>query len=305
METKPSAREKAGRLDARLGRGLRSLSFKVLFGTAVILLLPALLIAGVLSVGWNQLTDIKVHHDRSIRPVQKYVERAKTNINKTQADIRRALKKARDVQEIATISMRQKEASALAIQIASIVKAAPPEQREKPTLIPEIRRLLTVKHFGSESETLIVIHKKPVYDAQHHMLRPWQHIIGMYWDAEQVGKPLSHAHKNYDKLIVDRGWEQKLLSAVKRPGFVTATLFIYKIYSRSPVAKPGTSAPTGGPAKGSNASPRASRENNDLYLMAHIPGTNWSLAARTTLTGPVQKLIDNVVTEFNKVKVSL
>jgi methyl-accepting chemotaxis protein len=305
MESQTPAPEEGRHADTRPARGIRSLSFKVLFGTAVILLLPAIMIAGVLSIGWDKLSDIKVRHDRSIRPVRKYVERAKTNINKTQADIHRALKKARDVQEIASIRMRQKEASALATQIASIVKATPAEQRRRPTQIPEVRRLLDSSHFGPDSETIIVIHHEPVYDAKGNLVRNWQHIIGLYWDAEYVGKPLGKAHKNYDKLIVDRSWEQKIKSAVKRPGLGSATLFVYKIYSRAPTSQPsGTPSPKRSPG-GVKAPKPSAPDDHDLYLLAHIPGTNWSLAARTSLTGPVQQLIDNVVTEFNKVKASL
>ncbi len=299
MEPQTPSPDGSQHADARAGRGIRSLSFKVLFGTAVILLLPAIMLAGVLSIGWGKLSDIKTRHVRSIQPVRKYVERAKTNINKTQADIQRALKKARDVQEIATIRMRQKEASALATQIASIVKATPADQRNKPTQIPEVRRLMESKHFGPDSETLIVIHHEPVFDAKGNPVRAWQHLIGLYWDTEYVGKPVGAAHKNYDKLIVDRTWEHKIKSAVKRPGLGSATLFVYKIYSRAPTRS--TKRPSG-----KKGAPRASgQDDHDLYLLAHIPGTNWSLAARTSLTGPVQQLIDNVVTEFNKVKTSL
>ncbi|MFH2009927.1 MAG: methyl-accepting chemotaxis protein [bacterium] len=296
---------------ARSGKGMRSISFKVLFGTAVMLLLPGFMITAVLSIGWDKLSEIKTRHDRSIQPVRKYVEAAKKNINNTQADIQRALKKARDVQETATIRMRQKEASALAVQIASIVKAAPADQRAWPTQIPEVRRLLEAKHFGSDAETLIVMHRPPVFDAKGTLVRSWQHVIGLYWDAEQVGKSLSKAHKNYDKLIVDRGWEQKIQGAVKSPGFGTATLFVYKIFSRGLQSKPGPGK-AGKPGSGSVAPPGSSsataspsQEDHDLYLLAHIPGTNWSVAARTSLTGPVQKLIKDVVTEFKKVKESL
>jgi len=305
MEPHTPTPDRERHAEANAGRGIRSLSFKVLFGTAVILMLPAVMIAGVLSIGWSKLSDIKIRHDRSIRPVRIYVERAKTNINKTQADIQRALKKARDVQEIATIRMRQKEASALATQIASIVKATPAEQRRKPTQIPEVRRLLESKHFGPDSETLIVIHNEPVYDAKGNPVRSWQHLIGLYWDAEYVGKPLGKAHKNYDKLIVDRSWEQKIKSAVKRPGLGSATLFVYKIYSRAPTTGPSSPRSPKGSAGGNKGSKPSGQDDHDLYLLAHIPGTNWSLAARTSLTGPVQQLIDNVVTEFNKVKASL
>ena len=305
MESQTPTPEMEKKGGSRPGKGLRSLSFKVLFGTAVILILPALMIAGVLSIGWDKLTDIKTQHERSIRPVRKYVERAKTNINKTQADIQRALKKARDVQEIATIRMRQKEASALATQIASIVKASPAEQRKKPTQLPEVRRLLDSKHFGPDSETLIVIHNEPIYDAKGNPVRSWQHLIGLYWDAEYVGKPLGKAHKNYDKLIVDRGWEQKIKSAVKRPGLGSATLFVYKIYSRASTTAPiSPKSPKRSPGRPAGAK-KPGQDDHDLYLLAHIPGTNWSLAARTSLTGPVQQLIDNVVTEFHNVKASL
>jgi methyl-accepting chemotaxis protein len=275
------------------------------FAVAVLmLLLPAALIGTVLYVGWGQLDDIRKVHERSIQPVRKHVERAKTDINVTQGDIQRALKKAQDVQEIAAIRMRQKEATALATQIASIVKATPPEQRAQPNRIPEVRRLLESKHFGSDSEVLIVMHREPTYDAEGKLLRPWRHIIGLYWDTELIGKPIGKAHKNYDDLIVTRSWEKKIKGAKGHPGLGGATLFVHKIYARTQATRrtaPRPAAPRGTAPDDDADLP----EEHDLYLLAYIPGTHWSLAARTNLTGPVQRLIDNVVTEFRKVKTSL
>jgi methyl-accepting chemotaxis protein len=289
---------------ARPGRRFRSINFKVFAVAASMLVLPGLLIGYVLWIGWGKLLDIKSIHERTIQPVRQHVERAKVDISVTQGDIQRALKKAQEVQEQATIHIRQKEATALAIQIASIAKGATPEQRQRPDRLPEIKRLLDAMPFGAGSEALVVVHYPPVLDAQGKMERPWQHLIGVYWDADSVGKTIGSVQKNYDDLIVTKNWESRIRGAENQPVLAGTTLFDSKIYPRTQAAgRPGGSPRT----SDGEPSPSAAlvQEENDLYLLAHIPGTTWSLAARTDLTGPVQQLIDNVVSEFSKVKTSL
>lgn len=284
------------------GVGVHSISFKVFSAAVLVLILPALLIGTVLYVGWTQLQDIRGVYARSIQPVRQHVARAKRDIRVTQEDIRRALQRARDVRELAAVRMRQREATALAIQIASIAKAAPPEQRNYPSRLPEVARLLKGKHFGADSEVLIVVHKEPVLGPGGQIVRPWRHIVGLYWDTDFIGKPIGELNKNYVDLIASSHWEQKLRSAMGKPGFGGATLFDKKIYARASSShRPAPRSPAG-PRDASAASPRG---DQDLYLLAYIPGTHWSLAARTDLTGPVQRLIDSVVLEFNKVKTSL
>lgn len=288
--------------NARAGSGIHSISFKVLSAAVLMLILPALLIGTVLYVGWTQLQDIRAVYARSIQPVREHVARAKRDIRVTQEDIRRALQRARDVRELAAVRMRQREATSLAIQIASIAKAAPADQRNYPSRLPEVARLLKGKHFGADSEVLIVVHKEPELGPAGQIVRPWRHTVGLYWDTDFIGKPIGELNKNYVDLIASSHWEQKLRSAMGKPGFGGATLFDKKIYAR---ASSSHRTASGSPSAPKDGTVPAARGDQDLYLLAYIPGTHWSLAARTDLTGPVQRLIDSVVLEFNKVKTSL
>lgn len=288
----------------RPGVGRHSLNLKVIAVSAIMLILPGLLIGIVLWIGWNQLRDIKEIHERTIQPVRSHVERAKTDIHVTQGDIQRALKTARDVQEGAIIQIRQKEATALAIQIASIAKASALDQRLHPARIPEIQRILDSKPFGMDSEALVVTHHPPVFDAQGTPGGHWQHLIGAYWDREAVGKPIGSADKNYDDLIVSTQWEKRVKGAENQPLLAGATLFGKKAYPRAP-STGRLPPPSGGGAREPQQEGTAARDEIDLYLIAHIPGTTWSLVARTDMKGQVQQLIDSVVAEFHKVKTSL
>jgi methyl-accepting chemotaxis protein len=284
--------------DGPPGKNYHSIRFRLLLGVFLMLLAPGLLLLAIMLTGLYKLSDIQARHARSISPVSEFVTRAKGDIKVTQGDIARALRTAEDVQDTAAIRMRQKEAYALAIEIASLTKAASPEQRTSPARIPEIARLLETKQFGADAETLIVVHRPPVYDDKGNLLQGWQHTIGYYWDAQAVGKSLDQAHRNYLDLLVEKNWEQQIKSASREPGLGGTTLFASKPYARE---SRGNEPPGGGGA----AAGEAAVGDHDLYLLAYIPGTSWSLAARTSLSGPVERLISKVVTEFKKVKISL
>ncbi|MCD6498567.1 MAG: methyl-accepting chemotaxis protein [Deltaproteobacteria bacterium] len=275
---------------------LHGLTFKLLVASLTLVVLPVGAALIVMGYATKRLTEIRRVHRRSIIPVSKHIGRARNDIGNTHLRIRVGLRRGREVIDKAVKEIRQQEAFAVAGQIAALIRAAPARLRNNPSTVPGLRKyLLEEARIGPSSDNLILVHEPDVLGAKGTILKKGRDIVALHLDDQVVGHDLTAIRRpwanNLLNLIVSKGWRALLHTRQAKSALPGAT----RLFRGQPFE---TGKPTG--TKG-----QATQDYWIITYIGKVNGKAWSLAARTSLRGPVQVLLSSVLDEFGNVSSSL
>jgi len=273
------------------------LTIKLLVASLTLVVLPVGAALVVMGYATRRLSEIRRVHRRSIIPVSKHISRARNDIGNTHLRIRVGLRRGREVIDKAVKEIRQQEAFAVAGQVAALVRAAPPRLSNTPSTVPGLRKyLLEEARIGPSSDNLILIHEPDVWGPKGTILKKGRDIVALHLDDQVVGQDLTAIRRpwanNLLNLMVSKGWKD-LLRARRAKSALPGPTRLFR----------GQTFETGKPTTGSKNAP-----TQDYWLVTYIGRINgkaWSLAARTSLRGPVQVLLSSVLDEFGNVSSSL
>jgi twitching motility protein PilJ len=265
----------------------------------LLVLLPVIATGILLYFANRGLSTIQRVHRKSIDPVSKHVSQARNETSSTQDRIHSALNRGTKKIDNAIKQIRQKEAYAIASQVAALLKAAPPRFRNDPATVPGLRKyLLEEARLGPSSDNMILVHE-PEITREGKVVKPRRDLILLHLDEDLMGKDLADLAKaghawatNLNNLIAYSKWRQAIwkVASAKSRMIGGSRLFRGKVFESTQPNQP-----------------RGTRTEDywTLTYVDNVGGRIWSLASRTTLRGPVQTLLSAVVADFGTVRKNL
>ncbi len=276
---------------------LTGLTLKLLVSTLLLVLLPLVATLLVMSRTAGKLNEIRSAHRKSLTPISKNIEQARNDIVNTHMRIHAGLRRSKQAIDRALRQIRQQEVIAVAAQAAALVKLAPAQLRKDPLHVPGLKKyLLDQASIGVDSDNMILIHEPDQFDARGHLLKKGRDMVGLHQDKEVLGQDLAR---------VRRPWANQLLNLLVSSGYRD---LVRKIpISSSPM--PGQVRLIKGQlyesAPGTDVAGKSTQHYWVITYLATVGNARWSLATRTQLKGPVQRLLSGVVEEFNNVSTGL
>ena len=270
------------------------LTLKLVLATLLLVLLPLATTVLVLGRASRKLGEIRRSHVESVQPLSKHIELARREIENTHIRIHKGLRTSRDAIDEAIRRIRIQEVLAVATQAAAFVRMAAARGRADPARIPELKRfLLEDATVGPSSEAMVLIHEPDEYGPGHKLLKKGRDILALHRDTALAGQDVTRirtpwANRLLD-LLVSTGYRDKIRNLAGKPA--GSPLSVHLVASKSYEKMGSTGRPT--------------TEYWVVCYMAVMGQRVWSLAVRTTLSGPIKELLSGVADEFGKVSASL
>ncbi len=285
---------KNGKRDKKTGpgSGLSGLSFKLLATSVLLVVIPV--IATLLLAGYatGKLTSIRRVHRQSIDPIGENVRQARNDIVNTHNRIHIGLRRGRETIDKAVEKIRRQQASAVASQLAAMIRAVPEESRQEPSKLPHLPEYLFQAKVGPDSENFLLIHEPDTLDSEGRVMTHGSNIIAMHEQAALIGQPLESLNYSWSNsvlnLIISSGWKKTLREHQDTGDKIVGTLL---------------------PFEGQSFDPPKGQDEAPIYWTLTYIGTfngkAWTLVSKTTLRGPVYELLSRLVEEFGTVSMSL
>jgi hypothetical protein len=210
--------KKERKSDAGLGSKLTGLSFKLLATSVLLVILPVIATLLLTAYANRKLSTIRRVHRRSIDPVRESVKQARNDIVNTHNRIHTGLRRGRETIDKAVEKIRQQQASAVASQLAAMVRAAPKEANFEPSKIPDLDTYLLQAKVGPDSLNFLIIHEPDTLDPKGRVTDQGANIIALHHKFSLIGKSLEALNLPWSNsvlnLMISSEWKEKLRKKV-------------------------------------------------------------------------------------------